>query len=201
MQTHPYLPPPRHPAWAVPPVPRTWCSSPAPTPGRLPARTLPTACGSSCLPHPQRLLPSPPLPSAPPLEHPLRLLFLQLLLPQLWFATLPGIISPSPSRRPPFITSPSKAPQSAPTSPTGLFRKKSKPSIFFLIIDFLVFGGAVAAAVLLFSNLNHNRITTLMSELINLNKVSKKSFRPETKPHDRFLGPMVWPMQGLRSYP
>jgi hypothetical protein len=60
-------------------------------------------------------------------------------------------VLPPPGGAPLGTPPPGKISKSPPASPAGpVSEKKSKPSIFFLIIDFLVFGGAVAATVFLF---------------------------------------------------
>ena len=132
-----------------PPPPPAAASLPAPAPGSSRTHPLHHLRRQVCLHPPQRLLPSPPLPSLLPLVTPPPALS---PTPPAPFGSPPPPRNspPSPLQVPPHHL-PQAAPQSAPTSPTGpVPEKKSKPSIFFLIIDFLVFGGAVAAAVLLF---------------------------------------------------
>ena len=147
MQTHPYLPPPRHPRLEQLPHP---CPHPHLVQFPAPVPTPPPAAASLpalhlgqllhphpphhlrrqvCLhPHPQCLLPHHHhyLPLLP-LEHPLPLLFLQLLLPQLLVRhPLPGIVLPFPLPAPPFHHLPqAKLLNLLQQAQPVLFRKKS----------------------------------------------------------------------------
>ena len=64
----------------------------------------------------------------------------------------PAVPSPLPSPSPAPSSSPASGPKSPSPAPNPIIEKKPRPSIFFLLIDFLVFGASVAGCVLLFLN-------------------------------------------------